>query len=111
MRPRVFLPVLSSRFNLEAARPFGEVVYLLKTDDRSPFQTDALIHEFLDRLRADHFDPVSDFIAITGPQIFTALLLTAVVETYRKVRALIFHAASSRYVERVLDPKTWGSDS
>lgn len=108
MSPRVFLPVLSSRFNLDAAKSYGEVVYLLRTESASPFQTDSLIGEFIEKLRADRFDPVRDFVAITGPQIFCSLLLAVVVQVYRRVRVLLFHASSSRYVERILDPENWG---
>ena len=100
MRPRVFAPTsASSRFDLEPARRFGDVVYALDAGDPSAFATDDLMAHFAEVL-AD-FDPEEDRIALTGKNIELSLFVAVAMQLHGEVRALLYDARSG-YQERVL---------
>lgn len=103
-KPRVFFPLKTPRFDTQAAEAFGERVFLLSDDYPSPFYSDEIARTFSRILRVHGFVPRLDYVALTGPTIFVALLLGQVMVEHRFARMLLFDARSSSYVERVNQP-------
>jgi len=99
-RPRVFLPIETPRFDVTPAESFGEPLFLLKTKNMSPFQSNLIFSIFRSELAQHRFDPTRDFIAMTGPTNFVGLLLLFIGAEYPNARLLLFDARVNEYVER-----------
>ena len=99
--PRVFVPIFSRRFDLTAAEPFGDVVYLLNGEMPSALhlqETSETISESLVKMRYDE----NDWICLTGPTILVSLLLACVCVEYGQANVLVFDAAQEKYLPRNL---------
>lgn len=99
-KPRVFFPILSSRFNTTGATKFGQLVFLIKTENFSPFATDEVLMLFKRELARSGFDPEFDFFGFTGPGIFLTLFGMVLARHFHSVRGLMFDSRTGEYVER-----------
>ena len=52
-----------------------------------------------DKLSEQGFNPQQDYIALTGPTLLVAYLLTAAREDYDPLKVLVFDAKHSQYIE------------
>jgi hypothetical protein len=102
MPPRVFLAESSTRYDVSAAKPYGEIVHLLKRP-MSPFNTTAIVEEFRAALEEHQFDPDVDYVCMTGSSLVVALLLATLSAEYERLHLLMFEATTSAYKDRWLD--------
>lgn len=102
MIPRVFFPIQSGQYNTQRATEYGERVFLIKTDDMSPFNTEVYGKIYRKELAQQQFNPDEDFIVLTGPLNFVALLFGIALARYRTVKTLMFDARTSAYIERIV---------
>ncbi len=100
--PRVFLPIVTPRFNLSTAERFGEPRFLVKTPKFSPFRPDLVFRIFRAELLGQKFDSALDFIALTGPTNFVGLLSLFIGAEFPNARILMFDARINSYVETPL---------
>lgn len=99
--PRVFVVEPPERMDLEATKSYGRLTFLFPDGDApSPFDGNQLLVGIARRLAIGRYDPSLDLIAIVGPQLHAALLLTVAVARHRKVLALMYHARDRVYARR-----------
>jgi hypothetical protein len=101
--PRVFIPIKQEdKFNTSACEQYGERVFLLQADGPSVFNTLEVLAVFEFELDTQGFDPLVDYIALTGPTIFVALFYALAHRKYPQIKTLLFDARKSQYNERVV---------
>ena len=100
---RVFLPYRSSRFNITDAERFGEIIFLTKPREFSPFNTTLTVEALHAALEEAEFNPDEDFVCLTGEVLITAIFLAVASERYGRVKLLMFDAKVGRYAERMID--------
>ena len=97
---RVFLAEPNGRYDLTAAREFGDIVYL-SDQSMNPFDTATVVDKLETALIQAGFKPDEDYICMTGQSLTVAMLLAVAAATYPMVRLLMFDARGSNYRERV----------
>ena len=100
-RTRVFTPEPTDRYDLTEAQVFGEVVPLLKS--AAPFSPEGIMLDFNAAFEDQQFNPAVDFICLTGKSLAVALLLSAALLRYDKIKVLMFDAPTSKYIQRNID--------
>src|SRR5262245_27366548 len=93
-RGRVFFPVQSPQFDVTAALDYGEVLYLIKSDNLSHLNTEVVSRIIRRELEGRQFDPMEDFVGFTGPMIAVATLFGLVFRRYGMARCLLFDATT-----------------
>lgn len=93
----------NERYDLGSAKEFGEVLCLmLNRKIISPFRTELFLNEIKLKLTEFQYDPLKDYIVLTGGTIATALFVGCVASMHRTFKVLMFDAGSSSYVERTI---------
>lgn len=101
-KSRVFFASRNQRFDVTAAEPFGEIVYLFERDRPSPLRTQKVYDGILERMLSNDFDPNLDYIVLTGPNVYVAVLLAVAVAEFGGTKMLVFDAPNDRYIEQDL---------
>jgi len=107
---RVFFVPSNSKFDVTPAEEFGRIV-VLEGLRPSPFNTDECLVSAAEQLRNYNYDPVSDFIAFTGPSILVAFVFALAFASNRSVKVLLFDARENGYVERTVQQCTMPDSS
>lgn len=102
MSPRVVVLSTSSRFDTRDAERYGTAVPLLERTV-SPFAVDDIRDSVVAAMHEMRFDPEVDYFVLTGPTAVLAIAFGAAIATYRKLRVLLFDAAASAYVLRIME--------
>lgn len=86
------------------AQRFGNLTYVFEEfEERSSiWDTEQLTKEILQQLREDSFDPMKDYVVVTGKNVPLAVYLAAVAAEYGAFQALLYDAKDRQYCERVL---------
>jgi len=92
----------STRFNMSAAEPFGDIEFLMDGDVVNAFRTDDLVKRVHSELDELNFNPETDFFGITGATATVAIVFGVMLAKYKRVRVLLFDAVNDGYVERVV---------
>lgn len=98
MMGRVFLPHRTDK-DVTSARDFGEIIYLC--DDCQVFDVDGTLRTFNKALNTYGFDPLEDYICMTGRPLALAFLLALVVRQHERVRLLFHNAKFNAYRARM----------
>jgi hypothetical protein len=102
-KKRVFVVQNAGHFNVDPAKKFGDVIFLIDEDEHVyPFDTEKLVQRFSDLLDEHDYDPELDFIAFTGPHILVALFFGIVMAYYENPKVLLYDAKTSSYNERII---------
>lgn len=99
---RVFIPEENQRYNFDAAKTYGELLFMGEQGTVNPFKPDIEMDEMLNGLEDQDFDPKEDFLCLTGKSLVVALFLAAAVRKYGTVKTLMFDARVSAYRERII---------
>ena len=96
---RTFLVEPNKRYPLDALEPYGELVYA-SPRPMNPFD----VHNCLTQIRKGlkDFDPMDDYICLTGRVQTVAFFLAAAHEKFGTIRVLMFDAVNSNYRERIV---------
>lgn len=97
MSSRVFFAAYSDRFDVSDVRRYGEPVYLLERQRPHATEVQSIVEILHDRLSEENFDPDVDYVAVTGPTVYVALLVADVLATCEGARLLVFDAPKDRY--------------
>ncbi len=100
---RVFF-LYSVDFDITNACRFGSLVAVY--DDRSRpsvFDHSRFQQDLITRMEVLQFDPDNDWLLCAGAQVPLLLATAFMLNRYRKVKTLLFHAKEQRYVERILE--------
>lgn len=100
----VFFLQDSSRFDTEAARSYGQRIFLFGANLRTPLNPSGLVEDYIQSLREHDFNPDEDYVALTGPVVQLAIFVGVLLRIYdTPIRFLIFDARRGQYEERVLN--------
>jgi len=104
MTPRAFIAAHSDRFDTARVADHAEVHYLFGPGESRPgaLKLAKVYDQLCTRLQEREFDPESDFAVMTGPAIYVAAFMTAVIDLYGEGKFLCFHAGDETYVVRDL---------
>lgn len=107
MEPRVFILQAQKRYDTSAVKFYSKkLVYILKEEHISPFDTFGYIDLITHRLTEENFDPRKDFICLTGGSILLAIFLATLTRHFiyeNQFKVLIFDARNNRYKLRILN--------
>lgn len=96
---RVFVVQYSDRFDFRPLEKIGEVIFLIKRKV-APFDTHILIPMLRKALEDHQFDPETDYIACTGPNVLLNILTATVAATYKRFSFALWEAPTQSYIIR-----------
>lgn len=100
---RVLMVAPHKKYDVSGAERFGEIEYVLDGWRGSAFQPEELIECILSRLEELQYDPLRDYLLLTGGQYLIVTLCAAVASKHKRYLALMFNASTEKYVERIFD--------
>lgn len=109
MKPRVFIlqDQRNSRYDISGVKYYSnELVYIINSERINPFDIDEFIELIKHRLIMEEFDPVADFICLTGSSVLLSLFLAVIVKHtngYFNLKILIYDARNNKYKLRMLN--------
>ena len=90
-----------TRFDISALEKLGDVVTLFpEGESRRPIRDQKLENQILCNLDAMDFNPLTDKIALIGPQVSTAVFISTLVSMFGQVSCFVFDATRQNYYER-----------
>lgn len=96
-KPRVFFPAEHGvRFDTEPAEKYGVRTYLLN-ENINPFNVEHVFREIERALDVERFNPVRDFIAMTGNYALVSFLVATAFRRYDRLQLLMFDAVTGEY--------------
>lgn len=101
--PRAFLLADSSTYDTRKAEKHGDRVFLFDHEPH-PLQVGQLAHSVRARLEELAFDPLNDYIVLTGNNVSVAILCAVVAAHYGAFNLLAYDAKSGYYVTRAFAP-------
>ena len=101
---RVFAAQRNSRYDMTAAENYGQVIYLIDGHVH-PMQLDIMVDQILEGLRSNRFNPLYDYVVLSGHLAIVPIFLATICRLYwrDRIRVLLFDSKTSEYVCRVLD--------
>lgn len=106
MEPRVFILQAQKRYDISAVKFYSKkLVYILREEHISPFDTYGYIDLIKHRLKEEKFNPRADFICLTGGSILLSIFLATLTRYYiyeNQFKVLIFDARNNKYKLRIL---------
>jgi len=98
---RVFFVEQMERFNIAAAKKFGDITYLF---DRAPnpFNTVAFLAAVEQRFDDLKFNPKRDLIGVTGATVKVSLYVARAVSLYPATKLLLYNALYHDYQQRIV---------
>ena len=107
MEARVFILQAQKRYDISAVKYYSKnLVYILKEEHISPFDTYGYIDLITHRLKEENFNPRKDFICLTGGSILLSIFLATLTRHFvyeSQFKVLIFDARNNKYKLRILD--------
>jgi hypothetical protein len=118
----IFLEPPRSDVDVSTVRKYGQIVYLFAPAKRgrggapegsvtmrpnrpSTLHFEAYLSMTLESLENVGYDPMIDFIVITGQQLALCLTFAGLALRYGKFRCLVFSAHEDTYAEKEFDPR------
>jgi len=99
---RVFVVEPNHRYDLTQAKAYGEIVYLMPVPVH-PSNTDWVVIGVREGAKRMAFDPLSDYVCMTGQATNVAIMLSVLHSQYgRTLKCLMFHPLTSTYQERII---------
>ena len=91
------------RFNMTTAREFGELVFLVP-EGVSPFSTDEIVCSVKASLSEQGYDPLVDYLALSGNLAVVAISTATVARFARseQIKVLIFNSRADSFQARIL---------
>lgn len=99
---RVFIPEENPRYNIDAAKTYGDLIYFGGKGSINPFIVDKAMDGMLRGFLEHEFDPEEDFLCLTGKSLVVALFLAVAIQNYGTVKTLMFTSRDSIYREIVI---------
>jgi len=97
-----------TKVDVRQAEAYGSITYVFdKGETRVSIWDVMFTDSVLDALDAKGFNPVRDYIVVTGNMVTLTLAITAMVSTYGSIRALLYSATERAYVLRLLGETTY----
>jgi hypothetical protein len=100
--PRVFLPCRAIRFDLRPAAHFGDVTYLLETEEVNPFDPGGSFARTREALDRNAFNPDQDYLCLAGPTVCVTLVFALALQRYQRIRVLLFDGKYGTYQPRLV---------
>lgn len=103
-KPRAFV-LEESKYDSSSAEDFARVTYVYGPGEIRPSIFDPTLHGAVwDKLESYNYDPIQDYLVLTGDMIPVSILLSVAMRIARThgVKVLVWHASDRIYKELVL---------